>query len=136
MGTNYYYYTPDGPVCPTCGRCDEAEVRHIGKSSGGWVFALHVYPDEGICDLDDWRRLFAVPGTWIEDEYGSDVAPDYMLEIITERQGPAASVMGDDGLAANRAVRGPHNLARARVDGTHCIGHGEGTWDLHVGEFS
>lgn len=28
------------------------------------------------------------------------------------------------------------SLIRAKVDGAHCVGHGEGTYDYIVGDFS
>jgi hypothetical protein len=34
----------------------------FGKSSGGWTFSLHVYPEDGIKDLADWIPLFADNG--------------------------------------------------------------------------
>jgi len=36
----------------------------------------------------------------------------------------------------NQAEPGPDGLARHKVNDGHCIGHGEGTWDLIIGEFS
>lgn len=38
MGTNYYLHSQD--PCEHCGR--SYPELHIGKSSAGWVFALHV----------------------------------------------------------------------------------------------
>lgn len=110
MGTNYYHHK--AAPCPTCGHQDEP--RHIGKSSGGWVFALHVYPEQGISDLPDWQREWAT-GT-IKNEYGDTLTPQEMLSRITERS--------------------KEWLRRDRIDGRHCVGHGSGTWDLIVGEFS
>ncbi len=69
MGTNYYLKT--AAPCPTCGH--EQEPLHIGKSSGGWVFSLHVDPDAGLCDLPDWESRWAKPGATITDEYGETI---------------------------------------------------------------
>jgi hypothetical protein len=35
----------------------------------------------------------------------------------------------------NQSCRGPNNLLRHQI-GRYCVGHGAGTWDLIVGEFS
>ena len=58
MGTNYYLHEPPTNKCEHCGRQDEKEPLHIGKSSVGWVFALHIIPEMGIEDLEDWIPLF------------------------------------------------------------------------------
>ena len=41
MGTNYYLHKK--PPCEACGH--EPAPLHIGKSSGGWCFSLHVIPE-------------------------------------------------------------------------------------------
>lgn len=133
MGTNYYLQKD---ACPHCGRA--ADEIHIGKSSGGWVFALHVYPDIGIRDLADWLPLFEMNP--MRDEYGTAIDATTMRTIITERgRGAAKPVMYDSWThfhESNHSEPGPNNLVRSRIDGSHCIGHGEGTWDLFIGEFS
>lgn len=112
MGTNYYLQPK--PPCDCCGR--EYERKHIGKSSCGWVFALRVYPDDGIHDLDDWLPLFTQPGARIKDEYGADVPPlDMVMAIISRSH--------RDG------------LQRSTVKGT-VVKAGRGTWDCHTGDFS
>jgi len=109
VGTNYYLQD-DSRLCIECGR--GGVRRHIGKSSAGWVFSLHVYPDDGIHDLDDWRALFE---RWpIVDEYGRDVTADRMVEIITKRSHP-------DGLSRNDAPDG------------RTYRRGSGTWDCYTG---
>jgi hypothetical protein len=113
MGTNYYLHLRDD--CPTCGRAFEG--MHIGKSSAGWCFSLHVMPDEGIYDVQDWQYLWDSSETHIKDEYGRRVTVDEMETIICCRQ-----------------WNGQHPQ-RHEIDG-FCVGHGQGTWDLIDGEFS
>lgn len=114
MGTNYYLHQK--PDCECCGR--PFEPLHIGKSSGGWCFALHVMPDDNINTLDDWRVLWLSPGVYIRNEYGERISVDEMESIITKR-------------------KWKHELMlRHEIDGTHCVGHGEGTWDYISGWFS
>lgn len=125
MGTNYYL-EPE-PPCATCGR--GYDRLHIGKSSAGWVFALHVIPEEGINDLIDWIARWLKPGAVIRDEYGTEIAPGEMLNRIVAR------TCNPDGARWLHATKGPRGLARAQI-GHNVIGHGAGTWDLHTGEFS
>lgn len=142
MGTNYYMI--EG-TCPHCGR--GGGEKHIGKCSAGWCFALHVYPDEGINTLDDWRERWE--GHLIVDEYGDAVDHAWMLRTITEWEGhsdftkplvpiPPFQPESDWSvfLYRNHAEPGPNGLMRHKVDGRRCIGHGEGTWDYLVGDFS
>lgn len=110
MGTNYYLV---GDCCPACGRGDERQ--HIGKSSAGWCFALHVTED--VKSLEDWQARWSAPGAKIVNEYGDTITPAEMLSAITDRSHP-------------------RGLSRHQVDGRHCIGHGNGTFDLLPGEFS
>jgi hypothetical protein len=101
MGTNYYL---ESHACPHCGHVKEK--IHIGKSSHGWMFDLHIYPggarrqhsdDEDnedllvIRELDDWERLFRSPQWIIKDEYGAVVPLDELLERITNRAGTTTS---------------------------------------------
>jgi hypothetical protein len=129
MGTNYYLRRD---TCPHCGR--SAEPLHIGKSSAGWCFSLHVDADEGINGLDDWKALWSAPNTKIMDEYGREVSPELMLETITHRTWPKRERSGMFYLE-NNAEPGPNNLMRHTI-GRHCVGHGDGTYDLIPGEFS
>lgn len=55
MGTNYY--AEYQPPCPTCGRQDPP--LHIGKSSAGWCFSLHVIPELGLNDWPEWEAWLA-----------------------------------------------------------------------------
>lgn len=149
MGTNYYWTAAHNPdACPTCGRADSPPPRiHIGKSSAGWCFALHVYPDDPPMplpkpplehrpkNLDEWHKLFAQPGSQIEDEYDREYTAAEMTEVITKRDWSKRPSSSFD-YAGNHAVPGPNNLVRAKIDGERVIGHGDGTWDLIVGKFS
>ena len=136
MGTNYYLA---GDICPHCGRSDERE--HIGKSSADWHFALHIYPDKGINNLDDWKDYWR--GHKIVDEYGKKISHKAMLKIITEREGcfnwdscPQQFYRDwDEFHRINYSEQGLNGLVRCKIDGEHCIGHGDGTYDYIVGEF-
>jgi len=150
MGTNYYWVKED-TTCQHCGRRDPDEVRlHIGKSSAGWCFGLHVDPSIGIKSLDDWIERFKTG--FIENEYGDLVSVEDMIDEITVREAlisfdSRASIWNMNNLEPmqyrdeaefhrkNDSERGPNNLLRHRI-GRHCVGHGAGTWDLIVGEFS
>ena len=139
MGMNYYL--TESP-CPTCGRGDEE--LHIGKSSCGWHFSLHVIPERGLNSLADWKRLFRKKGVVIKNEDGTKVSKVEMLDQITNRKikrckatFPSAYYKSEqDMMEKNSAVKGLNNLWRHKFDGNHCVGHGEGTWDLITGEFS
>ncbi len=133
MSTNYYLRNVP---CPCCGHVDEP--LHIGKSSMGWCFALHVIPNEGLMRLEDWEARWKDGG--IFDEYGRAITPAEMHLVITERRLDAPT-WTDAALAVNQAIHGPNNLARRRVaaaDSTvpsGCVGHGDGPWDLVAGYF-
>ena len=139
MGMNYYL-----KVNP-CRHCGHAATKlHIGKSSYGWTFALHVIPEYGLNDLPDWEEYWSLPNQQIEDEDGSPIAAADMRKIITERHGESWDTYGwwagysdeADFHRLNYSERGPNNLLRRRLHEGYCIGHGEGTWDLIAGEFS
>lgn len=134
MGTNYYW-TPEPPSCSECER--PFDVLHIGKSSYGWCFALHVIPERGLVTLNDWHLNF-VTGT-IKDEYGRSVTTAEMLSIITDRRHPSdwpdaePSEEETSFMESNSAERGPRGLLRHRV-GRACLSHGDGTYDLVDGD--
>lgn len=149
MGTNFYMFRD---CCDQCGRGEEL---HIGKSSGGWCFSLHIYPEKGINTLDDWKVLFnetvlgGIDGkvkqkNVIKNEYNNVVSPEDMLRIITDRgyaegrdwsKAPMGYASWGDFHYDNHSEQGPEGLIRHKI-GPWCCGHGEGTWDYMEGEFS
>lgn len=140
MGTNYYLYRN---TCKHCGRCDEHDKLHVGKSSGGWCFGLHVFDD--IKTLDDWKPLLEDPENEIRDEYGVKVEPAELLKIIARegwddrylnRKVPFGYDSWESFNRSSHCEPGPRGLVRAQVDGRHCVGHGPGAWDYITGEFS
>jgi hypothetical protein len=139
MGTNYYLYKK---VCDKCGRGDEP--LHVGKSSGGWCFSLHVIPEEGINDLEDWEKLWNDPEITIKDEYGQILLKEAMKDLISGRSTKSgkfeSNPFGYDSWESfhreNHSEFGPKGLLRAKIENRHCIGHGKGTYDLILGEFS
>lgn len=142
MGTNYYLER-------TCECCGHGAQYHIGKSSAGWCFALHVGTEAeplilpqgvDVRDWPDWQRAIvtgAELGWRVVDEYGRGTTLMELADIIENRgwpQSPGAHSLFD--FERNKAELGPNGLVRSKVDGRHCVGHGDGTWDLVVGEFS
>lgn len=139
MGTNFYLY--EKPKCEHCGQ-HTSEPKHIGKSSAGWCFSLHVIPEEGIHDLPDWERRWSQPGAWIEDEYGARLTPQEMYARIAERRRdrdwedcPSGYRSWEEFHRRNYSEKGPNGLLRHKLD-EHCLKHGAGTWDCIPGEFS
>lgn len=115
MGVNYYWHHK--PECSECGR--DFEPLHIGKSSYGWCFSLHVMPDDNINTIKDWLNLWKKEGSSIKNEYGEKISASEMEDIVINRN----------------PMKGKA-LARHSLDGGDCIGHGEGSWDYIIGDFS
>ena len=139
MGTNYYYDLYKGSV-------ELEEELHIGKSSVGWVFSMHVIPEKNLNSLHEWVAFILSAHGNIRNEYGKNIYLGELLRTITERKfdKPLKEVFEPDGFYCsirdfykkNEAEPGPRNLIRYKIDGTFCVGHGEGTWDYIIGEFS
>lgn len=121
MGTNYYLHQKSESSCSHCGHDPGERILHIGKSSYGWCFSLHVIPELGINGLYDWIPLWN--NHQIKNEYDEIISPSDMLAIITLRAPGNYSPIGVE-------------PRRNELDGESCIGHGEGSWDLIRGEFS
>ena len=142
MGTNYYLHKKEDEPCPHCGRKDEDAPMHIGKSSGGWCFSLHVYPERGINTLEGWLPHFD-EGV-IKNEYGNVITKEEMLDTITDRGSDTPEPWGERAWfnykneeefhRMNSSERGPRGLLRYKLS-ERCIGHGEGTYDYIIGEF-
>lgn len=89
MGTNYYLEHETVP----------ARI-HIGKSSYGWAFSLHIMPYGGINELEDWRKMWTQPGWLIVNEYGERKTPEEMEDVILNR---------GDGVYCNKGVELCHH---------------------------
>ena len=124
MGTNYFArINLGGPF----------HKIHIGKSSAGWCFALHV--TDSIPSLADWRRVWAQAFVTIEDEYGTPIDPDTMAEIIEDRSFEWGRERDDAWYAENYATRGPNGLARQTYHATMPPNPND-TYTLISGDFS
>ncbi len=135
MGTNYYL---ENDVCSCCNRAKD--TMHIGKSSMGWCFSLHVFTEEedGPTNLEEWINMFSAIDTIIKNEYGDTISSTEMVSIICDRGSFVSPTKpkNDIWFKNNYAEPGPNGLTRSKIDGIHCIGHGTGTWDYITGEFS
>lgn|SRR5574343_134726 len=132
MGTNYYI---SKGLCPCCGRGEDK--LHIGKSPCGWHFSLHVIPEQEINSLEDWKKYWNDhPSETITNEYGDELSREEMLGIITDRRCLKKIKQSIEWYETNQCEPGLNNLVRSRIDGRHCVGHGDGTWDYITGEFS
>lgn len=76
MGTNYYLRQN---CCDKCGRYDET---HIGKSSGGWRFALSA---RDIKSYGEWVKAILDAGT-VWDEYGRLHTSQDLIKLIEEKK--------------------------------------------------
>ena len=145
MGTNYY--------AEQTHLVEPATTLHLGKSSAGWCFALHIYPDMGISSYADMIAMLercSVLGIheWqIKDEYGRNISISEFKGVVANRNGGPKPLRLSfqksgwyssfkDFLDKNSAQEGPFNLLRANIDGELCVGHGDGTFDYFVHDFS
>ena len=134
MGTNYYTKL-------------DGEELHIGKSSGGWCFSLHVIPELGINDLPDWIDFLTVNHYKIKNEYEEPVTLDELFGVITLRKGrhnfdellPESLLRWyqnwEDFHERNHSEPGPNGLLRHQL-GYGCVKQGSGTWDCIDRAFS
>ena len=134
MGTNHYLHAP---ACPHCGK-EQEDVIHLGKSSQGWCYGLHVRPEWGIHTFNDVGAMITdkIQDRWqIKDEHGTALSKGQWEEIVTKREWEKTRTT-HDWFPRNHAIKGPNGLARCAIDDWHCIGHGEGTYDYIIGDFS
>ena len=89
MGTNYYLRYD---FCTCCSRYSET---HIGKSSGGWKFLFHVYPEFNSRHHPEtvgrWLQTLYGYKNWSEwegvfDEYGEKKTYDDFLLLVERKQ--------------------------------------------------
>ena len=131
MGTNVY---AEINACPHCGVPEEK--LHVGKFSGGWVFALQVYPERGLNNLADWENFaYQNPKLTLIDEYGEIYSIFRLVDAIQNRKWSTVNIRGEKFHKQNNSQDAPNNLVRSKIDGVHCIGH-EPMCDLMLGDFS
>lgn len=115
MGTNYYYL-------------DDEKELHIGKSSGGWVFAMKIHPKHNIKSYEDWKKIFN-KGVII-DEYETPLTTIKMIDIIENR----TKYLGHTNKVSDSyAETSPNGLHRTKI-GPYCKEHFE-TWEIIEHEF-
>ena len=134
MGTNYYFIE-ERDKCSCCGRSDEKET-HIGKSSYGWHFILRVYPNHHLNNYADWKTYLTSTCGRIIDEYGQRFQPSELFTIIENRSAEKSSFLASLPNTDGDSEIGLNNLLRMKIDGRFCVGHGEGTYDYAIGDFS
>lgn len=79
MGMNYHTYA--GNSCSHCGRGDE-EV-HLGKSSVGWDFSLHLHPEF----YADWESMKQwLKGRTIKNEHEAVYTHEQFVEMVERKQ--------------------------------------------------
>lgn len=58
---------------------------NIGKSSSGWKFCLHIYPNHNINSFKDWYDILKNDEYIIVDEYNRVINLNEMINIITKK---------------------------------------------------
>ena len=148
MGTNYYLHIkkPDQKVVTPM----SFNTYHIGKSSYGWAFSLHVDEYEGVNSLQDLKNkiLEAGENAIIQDEYENIFTLDELLSVILDRSWgnycaseevfkTSKHMFPDDSFTSTRH-KIYKSMRRHTIDGRFCVGWSseEETYDLIQGEFS
>jgi hypothetical protein len=138
MGTNYYTVKKGVEEMDSeafwASRGSEDNL-HIGKSSAGWCFSLHIIPELNIHDLPGWVPYLLDQDRLIVNEYREVVTYEQMLAIITDRKSNRSCTWTPEMYDRNYAEPGPNNLVRHSM-GRGCYRQGAGTWDCIKGEFS
>lgn len=141
MGTNFY--TVKKSKVDANLQLEQVEgctdILHIGKSSFGWCFALRVHPEIGIVDLGSWSPWLVDSSRVIVDENCNEIDFMDLYKTITDRKRILPEnfldVRSPTWYSRNFAEPGPNGLTRTILGGM-CIGHGDGPFDIFVGDFS
>lgn len=91
MSINYYVKTGK-KIKEKCnlGHWHEVdEILHVGQSAAGWKFNLHIIPEKGILELDDWIPILR--SGKIYDDNEQEISYDDMLYVIEH---PVQSKLG------------------------------------------
>lgn len=157
MGTNYYVTPIENKLSEIPDTMvNEDGLIHVGKSSMGWCFSLHVYPLYDIMCFRDVCAFIQDYSAGIVDEYGDDVSYSDLIDVIVKRKRKplefprkAFDLLGVPAFNnlqefVSYHENKPHsccfwdyenNLFRHRIVQGHCIGNGKGTYDYIIGEF-
>lgn len=167
MGTNYYANIDRNKTKLSATEIEVLEYEpelsnpddfliHLGKSSSGWRFSLHVYPEIGIMNWNDVLNKIVLNSIEILDEYGDAIPVQDFIRIATDRKSHKAEfpikvcprgkrlgewieVWSDDEYFEQTGYRlDKHGLNIHPIDRDHCIGNGSEneTFDYIVGNFS
>lgn len=168
MGTNYYAVMNKSKFTETEILDMQSEEEHIeledgeflvhlGKSSFGWRFSLHIYPASGIMNWFDLQNIIH-QGIVIYDEYGEEVPYDvfcgivmdrnrdmeFPMKILANRNTPDKFEILEGGILGGYVIVNDdyeyfdatgYSLDKkgniiTPIDGRHCIGNGRNTEDF------
>lgn len=114
--------------------------RSIGVDVGDSL-AFVLFVDEVVTNLDDWKKQFSIPGSFITDHNGNRVSPEDLEMIITVRscKFPRSLIsdsafIGDHGLVHLKTGTVGRIFARYGISSAYkykCVAN-EGCWDLCV----
>ena len=130
MGCNYYVQTRKPKTYSSCNHTEEEEMFHIGKSSYGWVFSLHVTDKIGTWD----KMQEFIYDKQIVDEYDRPIGFLEFKEIVLGRARDEEKVElfgSKDCFFDNETY-----LMRHVADGIHCVFNHHLTLDYIRGDFS
>ena len=128
MGTNYYSVKRGMEKLDSesfWGARGNEDILHIGKSSGGWCFSLHIIPELNIHDLPGWVPYLLDPDRLIVDEYREVLTYEEMIAKITDRRSNRTCTWDKEMYDKNYAEPGPNNLVRHSMS-RGCVRQGEG----------
>jgi hypothetical protein len=85
MGTNYYFRKHKGNKCNHCGRGEEYEELHVGKSSMGWSFCFDSWYGE-FKSFKDWKKLLEANPDKLYDEYNRNIPLKEFYEMVENKK--------------------------------------------------
>ena len=115
MGTNYYLHNEQPEFTP------KFTPIHIGKSSAGWYFSLHTYPEIGLNSWEDWKNCLDKNinnyNAHIENEYEDKLLISEFISIVERSRRDYC--WEEESLRQNYAIKGINNLVHPQDCPTH-----------------